>query len=104
MAFNLYEVTASNDEYIDKSSARVIKVFNNARLCRYPHPRKVVFDDGSKFKGGFTPFLKDFDVKCVLTKVKKPQANALVERVYQVMLNMLVTKDLYNRVFDYIYP
>ena len=33
-----------------------------------------------------------FDIKPVLTSVKNPQANALVERVHQVILNMLVTK------------
>ena len=27
-----------------------------------------------------------------------------MERVHQVILNMLVTKDLDNKVFDYIYP
>ena len=42
-------------------------------------------------------------MKPVLTTIKPPQANAPVERVHQVILNMLVTKDLNNKVFDYIY-
>ena len=48
--FDLEDVTIGNDEYIDKSSARVSQFFNNTWLCRFPRPRKVVFDNGSGFK------------------------------------------------------
>ena len=48
--FYLEEVRIGNDEYIDKSSARFSQLFNNTWLCRYPHPRKVVFDNSSEFK------------------------------------------------------
>ena len=48
--------------------------------------------------------LKDFDIKPVLTTVKNPQANALVERVHRVILNMLSTKDLDNKVYEHIDP
>ena len=47
--------------------------------------------------------LKYFDIKPVLTSVKNHQANSPMERVHQVIINMLVTKDLDNKVFDYIY-
>ena len=79
-------------------------MFNNTWICRYPRPRKVVFYNGSEFKRDLNPLLKDFDNKPVLNSVKKPQANAPVEQVHQVILNMLVTKDLDNKVFDYIDP
>ena len=36
--------------------------------------------------------------------IKNPQGNTPVERVHQVILNILVTKDLDNKVFDYIDP
>ena len=38
--FELDEVTAGNDEYIDRSSARVSQLFNNTYIFRYPHPAK----------------------------------------------------------------
>ena len=63
-----------------------------------------MFDKGSEFKRYFTPLLKDFDIKPVLTSVKNPQANALVEIVHKVILNMLVTNDLDNKVFNNIDP
>ena len=102
--FDLKEVALGNYEYIDKSSDRVSQLFNNTWLCRYPRPHIVVFDNGSEFKQDFTPLLKDFDIKPVLTLVKNPQANAPVERVHRVILNMIVTKDLDNKVFDFIDP
>ena len=48
--------------------------------------------------------INDFDIKPVLTRIKNPQDNSPVERLHQVILNMLVTKDLDNKVFDHIYP
>ena len=61
-----------------------------------------MFDKGYKFKQDSTTLLKDFDIKNVLTPAKNSQTNVLVERLHQVILNMLVTKDIDNRVFDYI--
>ena len=58
--FDLEEVKIGNDEYIDKSSASASQLFNNTWLCRYPRPRKAVYDNGSDFKRDFTAFLKDF--------------------------------------------
>ena len=92
LTFDLKEVAIGNDEYIDKSSTRVIQMLNNTRLCRYLRPQKVVLENVYEFKQDFNPWLKDFDIKTVLKSVKKPQANALVERLHQVILNMLVTK------------
>ena len=48
--FNLNEAARRNIEYIHKSYARVIHVFNQTWLCRYPHPWEVMFDNCSKFK------------------------------------------------------
>ena len=79
-------------------------MFNNTRMCRYLRPRKVVSENGSEFKQNFNPLLKYLDIKTVLTSVKNAQANAPVEQVHRVILNMLVTKDLDKTFFDYIDP
>ena len=63
-----------------------------------------MFDNRYYFKRDFNPFLKEFDIKPVITSVNNPQYNTPVEWVHQVILNMLVTKDLDNKVFDHIYP
>ena len=102
--FDLNEVTGGNDAYIDKSYYRVSQLFKNKWICRYPRPRKVMFDKGPEFKRDFTTFLKDFDIKPVLTSTKKPQATAPVERLHQVILNLLATNDIYKNISNHIYP
>ena len=72
-------------------------MFNNTWICRYPRPHKFVFENGSEIKKDFTPLLKDFDTKPVLTSVNNPQDNDWVEKLHQVILNRLVNKDLNNK-------
>ena len=81
--FYLEEVTIGNDEYMYKQSARVSQLFNNTWICRYPCPQKFVFEIGFYFKQDFTPLLKDFDIKPILTSVTNYQANGPVERVHK---------------------
>ena len=63
-----------------------------------------MIDNGSDFKLYFTTLLKEFNIKHILTKIKNPQANALVEQMHKLILNMIVTKDIDNKVFEYIDP
>ena len=79
-------------------------MFNKTWLCRYLCPIKVVFDNRSEFKQDFTPLLKYFGIEPVLTSINNPQYNASVEQIHQVISNMLVTKDLDTKAFDYIDP
>ena len=78
-------------------------MFNKTWLCRYLCPRKVVVDNISEFKQDFNTLLKYLDIKPVLTSINNPQAKSPVERVHKVILNMLITKVLDNKVFDHIY-
>ena len=48
----------------------VSHLFNNTWICRYPRPRKVVFDNLSEFKRDFNHLLKDFGIKPVLMTKK----------------------------------
>ena len=47
---------------------------------------------------------KYLNIKPILATIKNPQASALVGMVHQVILNMVVTKGLYKKLFYYIYP
>ena len=84
--YNLDEVIGGNDEYKDKSSSRLRHLFNNKWLSRYPHPQKVMFDDGYEFKRDLTSLLKYFDIEPVLTK-KNSQSYSLnlVFHTYKLM-------------------
>ena len=70
LTYDLNEFKGGNDEYIDKSSVSLSQFFNYTWLRRYPHPRKVVSENGSEFKREFTTFIKDFDIKSVLRQLK----------------------------------
>ena len=55
---------------IYKSPARAAQIFNQTWLCRYPRPRRVSFDNGSKLKNNFIMLLKDFVVKPKTTSIR----------------------------------
>ena len=91
-------------EAIDKSSARISRLFDQTWLARYPRPKKVIFDNGSEFKKDFVPLLKDWSIKPICTTIKNPQSNSPVERVHQVLRHMFLTKNLKEQIFDNIDP
>ena len=91
-------------EFIDKSSARISRLFDHIWLSRYPRPKEVIFDNGSEFKKDFIPLLKDWSIKPKITTIKNPQSNSPVERIHQVLRNMFLTKNLREQIFDYIDP
>ena len=55
---------------MDKSSARISRLFDQTWLARYPRPRKIIFDNGSEFKKDFVPLLKDWAIKPTCTTIK----------------------------------
>ncbi len=103
-SFDIDDVKNGIQTVIDKTSARIGQLFNQTWLTRYPRPKKVVFDNGSEFKKDFIPLLRDFAIKPVPTTIKNPQSNSPVERIHQVIMNMLNTKELDSQPFDYIDP
>ncbi|GFH49966.1 hypothetical protein CTEN210_06442 [Chaetoceros tenuissimus] len=102
--YSIEEVKEDKDDFIDKTSARISLIFEQTWLSRYPRPEEVVCDNGSEFKLHFMTLLKDFDIKPRPTKAENPQGNSPVERVHQVVQNMIKTKQLDSYEFDYIDP
>ena len=79
-------------------------MLNKTWLCRYPHPREVVCDNGSEFKRDFTPLLKEFTITLLCTSINNSQSNTTVERIHQFIYNKIVIKDIDRKVYDYINP
>jgi transposase InsO family protein len=71
-------------------------------FSRYPWPTQVTFDRGSEFIGqDFQKMIKeDYGVKAKPITVRNPQANAIVERVHQVIGNIIRTFELKNNYLD----
>ena len=76
------------------NSADASRIFNNSWLSRYPYPKRIIYDNGVEFKNDFKPLLKTYGIKPKRIKVKNPQANAVLDRVHQIVGDMLCTKDL----------
>ena len=91
-------------EIPEKSSARISHIFNSTWLARYPRPKKVIFDNGNKFKKDFLPLLHDFAIKPTPTTIKNPQANAILERLNQVLGDMLCRESSSDTTANKINP
>jgi hypothetical protein len=82
------------DEIFDKTSERIAKLVNKTWLCRYPQCRHFINDNGSEFKLHFEYLCESYGIKRMPTTVKNPRANGILERVYQVLGQMLCTAEL----------
>ncbi len=73
---------------------RIAKLVNKTWLCRYPRCRTLIYDNGSEFKLHFEHLCDSYGIKHKPTMVKNPQAYAVLERVHQVLGQMLHTAEL----------
>ena len=76
------------------SSAETQRLFDSTWLSRYPHPQQVGYDNGSEFKWLFSDLCDNFGLEKKTTTDYNPQANAIIERVHQVLGNALRTFEL----------
>jgi transposase InsO family protein len=73
-----------------KRSAHVGLQLENAWLSRYPRPVRIVFDQGTEFKGwAFQNLITRHGIHAVPSTVKNPQSNAICERMHQSITNSL---------------
>ena len=92
------------EEIYDKSSDRISRLVNKIWLYRYPRCRYLIYDNGSKFKLHFETLCDSYGIKRKPTTIKNPQANAICERVHQVLVlgTMMRTAEL--DMADSVYP
>ena len=72
-------------------------MFNSKWLECYIRPFEIVFDNKYEFK-------KDFHSKPTPTTIKKPQGNVILERLYQVLGDIICTETLQQDNSDVLYP
>jgi len=80
----------------DKQPETILNILEMQWLNRYPRPSKIIADRGGEFVGHvFQETLKnDYGIDLRLITTANPQANAVVERIHQVIGNMLRTMKL----------
>jgi len=89
-------------QYDDKKSIAVANIAEQEWFSRYPWPTQVTYDRGSEFIGkDFQKMIRDdYGVKGKPITVRNPQANAIVERVHQVIGNIIRTFELEGNYLD----
>ncbi len=82
------------DEIFDKTSECIAKLVNKTWLCRYPRCSHLIYNNWSEFKLHFEYLCESCGIKRKPTTVKNPWANGILERVHQVLGQMLRTAEL----------
>jgi len=82
------------EEIFDKSSDRISRLVNKIWLCRYPRCCYLIYNNGLEFKLHFETLCDSYGKKRKPTTIKNPQANAICERVHQVLGTMMHTAEL----------
>jgi hypothetical protein len=82
------------EEIFDRTSERIARFVNKTWLSRYPRCQYIIYDNGSEFKLNFEYLCETYGSKLKPTTVKNPQANAILERLHQVLGQMLRTSEL----------
>ena len=78
-----------------KDAELVVLNFNQVWLSRYPRPARCLHDNNTEFLGTeFQELLQSYGIKPSVTTIRNPQANAILERVHQVLGNLLRTAEL----------
>jgi len=82
------------EEIFDMSSDRIARLVNKIWLCRYPRCRYLIYNNESEFKLHFQTLCDSYSIKRKPTRIKNPQANAICERVHQVLGTMMRTSEI----------
>lgn len=78
----------------DPNSDECMKAFDDVWLARYPRPQYLGYDNGNEYKKYFEEMRKNYAMKRKLSLEYNPQSNGIIERVHQVLGDMLRTFEL----------
>jgi hypothetical protein len=82
------------EEIFDKTFEHRARLINKMWLSRYPRCCYIIYNNGSEFKLNFEYLCETYGIKRKPTTVKNPQSNAILERLHQVLGQMLCTSKL----------
>ena len=81
-------------------SATTAAAMDDVWFSRYPRPQIIGFDGGSEFKSVFEETIANYGLEKHPTTAYNPQANGIIERVHQVITDMLRTFELEEQDLD----
>ena len=83
-------------EIREKTSTELSQVLDSTWLSRYPRPESIIFDNGTEIIKDFKYIFEDYGIKPRRTTIKNSQDNSILERVHQVLGNILRCKNISN--------
>ena len=82
-------------EIPNKRADFIANILEQTWLTRYPWPTEIRMDRGKEFAGEVAAALKtQFGIQRKLITTQNPQANAIIERIHQVVGDMIRTRDI----------
>jgi len=78
-------------------SFNCMAAFDDTWLSRYPRPQFLGYDNGSEFKSVFKEMTENYGQTPKPNTPHNPQSNGVIERVHQVLNDMLRTFELENQ-------
>ena len=83
----------------NKTAAEIADITKKTWCTRYPLPKRIVFDRGTKFMAEFSKMRQnEYGLKRKPTTTRKLQCNAIIERIHQTIGNIIRTFDVSNTV------
>ncbi len=86
--------------YGTPSAYRCQQILDTVWLARYPRPKEIGMDNGTEFKGMFSQLYTNMGMTPHRTNSWNPQANAVLERIHQVLGDGLQAFDLEGTEID----
>ena len=88
-------------QYDDKKSITVANIVEQEWLARYPRPYLITLDHGSEFivQDFCDMCINDYRIKRKIMSTQNPQANAIVERVHQMLGNLIWSFELQDNPY-----
>ncbi len=81
------------EEIFDKLSDQIDWLVNKIWLCRNPRYRYFIYNNGLEFKLHFETLCNSC-IQRKPTMIKNPKANAICERVHQILGTMMRTSEI----------
>ena len=79
----------------NKTATEILEITKKTWFTRYPLPQRIVFDRSTEFMDEFANMCKnDYGLKRKPITTRKPQSNAIIERIHQTIGNIIRTFDV----------
>ena len=94
-----FEIT----QYDDKREIFITILVETKWLSRYPIPIEIIYDQGSKFIGHEIKkyrIQEEYGITAKPSTLVNPMSNAILERIHQVLGNLVRTYNIYQTYVD----